>query len=368
MPSTVPVYRHASLAFTMVTLWLFVGACANDSNKSGAMSTRTASKRSVADSPATPPTPAADTADAPCPGVEPFSSRLPAADRIVAFGDVHGDIRALRQVLRLAGAIDDRDQWIGGDLVLVQTGDLLDRGDDERAILDLLVRLRSQAQAAGGAIHLLNGNHELMNAMWDFRYVTERGFRTFAAFADTDAAVITTGRMLLSQGRLGEMTFIPTEADARGRALAFRPGGPYARILAGHNTVLQVGDAVFVHGGVTPAYAKLGIDAVNRDIRCWLADKSATIATLPPSVRDPEGPLWNRQFSRGIPACDALDAALDALGAKRMFVGHTPQLFGINSVCEGKVWRIDSGMAAHYGGAPAAVEIKGDDVRVLSPR
>jgi hypothetical protein len=98
--------------------------------------------------------------------------RVPAAGRIVAIGDLHGDLNATRQALRLAGAIDASDQWIGGDLVVVQTGDQLDRGDNEQEILDLFERLASQAAKTGGAVYSLNGNHELMNAVFDFRYVT----------------------------------------------------------------------------------------------------------------------------------------------------------------------------------------------------
>ena len=49
--------------------------------------------------------------------------------RIVAFGDVHGDLEAARGALRLAGAIDEQDRWSGGDLIVVQTGDKLDSGD-----------------------------------------------------------------------------------------------------------------------------------------------------------------------------------------------------------------------------------------------
>src|SRR5690606_4657583 len=76
--------------------------------------------------------------------------------RLIAIGDLHGDLGAMRRALRLSGAIDETDQWIGGDLVIVQTGDILDRGDDEQEILDLFARLGEQALAAGGAIHRLN--------------------------------------------------------------------------------------------------------------------------------------------------------------------------------------------------------------------
>ena len=102
-------------------------------------------------------------------GALDVSTRFPAPRRLVAIGDLHGDLDATRRVLRLAGATDERDAWVGGDLVLVQTGDQLDRGDDEPEILDLFDRLAKEAAAAGGAVHVLNGNHEFMNVKGDVR-------------------------------------------------------------------------------------------------------------------------------------------------------------------------------------------------------
>lgn len=107
------------------------------------------------------------------------AARLPAVERLVAIGDLHGDLAATRAVLRLAGAIDAGDAWVGGRLVVVQTGDQVDRGDEDREVLDLLARVREDAAQQGGALHLLSGNHETMNVAGDFRYVTQRSFESF---------------------------------------------------------------------------------------------------------------------------------------------------------------------------------------------
>jgi len=104
---------------------------------------------------------------------------LPSVRRIVAIGDLHGDFNAARSALMMAGAIDMNLAWIGNDLVVVQVGDQLDRGDDERAIIDLFERLSQEARKTGGAVFSLNGNHEFMNAMSDFRYATELGSAKF---------------------------------------------------------------------------------------------------------------------------------------------------------------------------------------------
>ncbi len=262
---------------------------------------------------------------------------------------MHGDLAATQTVLRLAGLIDAAGHWSGGDTVLVQTGDQLDRGDDEQAILDLFVRLETEAEAAGGVVHVLNGNHELMNAAGDFRYVTPGGFEDFDDVPG----------LALDDAALGRVP-----PAAKSRAAAFLPGGAYAKVLATRNTAVVVGDSVFVHGGVLPAYAPR-LDALNQAGRRWLWGETDP----PPELLAPDGLVWTRAYSEPQPteqACKDLGEALRLLDAKRMVVGHTVQKGGITSACDDRVWRIDVGMAAHYGGRPAALEIRGSAVRVLS--
>lgn len=278
--------------------------------------------------------------------------RFPAPPRLVAIGDLHGDLQATRRALKLAGAVDAEGRWVGGELVLVQTGDQLDRGDGERAIIDWLDRLAVDAKNAGGAVHILNGNHETMNVAGDFRYVTEGGFKDFAGAGSTPPPK--------AVSRLPEA--------ARGRGSAFMPGGTYAKKFADRLTIVIVGDSVFVHGGVLPEHVATGIGTINREISDWMAGTGPR----PKTLSSERSPVWSRDYSSGklSPAtCKMLAGVLKALNAKRLVVGHTPQKQGITSDCDGQVWRIDVGLAEHYGGdrRPTQVlEIAGDQVQILS--
>ncbi len=271
----------------------------------------------------------------------------PAVPRLIGIGDVHGDLSGFRAVLRLVGAIDSTDHWSGGALWVVQTGDLLDRGDDERAILDLVTRLESEAERAGGRFVTINGNHEIMNAQGDFRYVTPGGYTDFVAFASE------------AHGALRD-EFSPAMI---GRAAVFAPGGRYARQFAERNTIVQVGDTVFVHGGLLPSHVDAGIESINRAVRAFFLAQ----APLPRVLESGDSPVWHRAFAlTDDPATCALgDEALARLHARRMVIGHTVQRAGINPACNQHVWRVDVGLARLYDGPIEALEIAGAAVRVL---
>jgi hypothetical protein len=249
--------------------------------------------------------------------------------RIVAVGDLHGDLGATRAALKAAGAIDANDTWIGGELVVVQTGDILDRGDDESAIIELLDKLAGEAKATGGALIYLLGNHELMNAAADFRYVTPGGMKDFGG----------------------------------DREHALGPGGAWAKRLAQHNVIAIVGDTVFSHAGVLPDWVS-HIDDTNLSSRCWLDGQAREPAA---ALTSDDSPVWNREY--GIPDkadCAALKGVLDKLGVKRMVVGHTVQEHGITSACDGALWRIDVGLAKLYGGPIEVLSI--EDATNQSPK
>lgn len=246
---------------------------------------------------------------------------------MVAIGDLHGDFDAARDALRAAGVLGAGEHWSGGTTTLVQTGDVLDRGDGESKILGLLDQLATEAAKAGGQVVLLTGNHELMNAAHDFRYVTPGGARDF----DGDR-----------EHELG-------------------PGGVWAKRFSHHNVVAIVGDTVFSHAGVLPAWTD-ALDRVNLDARCWLDGQSTE---PPPALTSDESPVWTRAYGGDSVDCAVLKDALAKLGAKRMVVGHTVQPQGINGQCDGALWRIDVGMSKAYGGPIQALEL-GETPKVLT--
>jgi hypothetical protein len=265
--------------------------------------------------------------------------------RIIAIGDLHGDWPSARAALTLAGLIDEQDAWTGGRTIAVQVGDQLDRGDDEREILDALARLQREAREAGGDMITLLGNHEVMNVAGDLRYVTPGGFTDFAEYATL----------------LANPSTVPE--PQRGRVAAFQPGGPWALKLSEHPVVQIVGDNVFVHGGVHPEHVRAGLDTINSSTSAWMRGNG----TKPKILDGDTAPIWSRAYSDNPDAedCKLLAETLAMLGAKRMIVAHTPQLQGITSACADQVWRVDCGLADHYRGPTQALEIVADNITVL---
>lgn len=95
--------------------------------------------------------------------------------RIVVIGDLHGDLDALGDVLEAAGLVDgeDRCEWKGDNSsMLVQLGDVVDRGPNSPGVTECLSRLQRSAPSPQ-SVARLSGNHELMWAEGDFRFVSK---------------------------------------------------------------------------------------------------------------------------------------------------------------------------------------------------
>ncbi|KAK2982747.1 hypothetical protein RJ640_025163, partial [Escallonia rubra] len=332
--------------------------------------------------------------------------------RIVAVGDLHGDLAKARCALELAGVLssDGQDSWVGGETVLVQLGDILDRGADEIAILSLLKSLDVQAKATGGAVFQVNGNHETMNIEGDFRYVDYGAYDECTDFlqylddCDHNWEEAFVGWVGVSERwkedrKLSERYWDPWDLVKRqkgviARSILLRPGGPLASELARHAVVLKVDDWVFCHGGLLPHHGKnmlpfanvslsiisfdlfqdfycdtthtvagyaavaYGMEKMNREVSNWMrglsgSDDSPEIPFI--AIRGYDSVVWSRLYSRDTAGLEdyqvdqiqsILEETLQAVDAKAMVVGHTPQTTGVNCKYNCSIWRIDVGMSS----------------------
>ena len=296
--------------------------------------------------------------------------------RIVAVGDLHGDYSAWTDIVRAAGLIDARRRWSGGRTVLVQLGDVPDRGADTLKIIRELMRLQKEAARKGGRVIALIGNHEAMNMTGDLRYVDPGEFAAFVdsgsdnrrerIFASNFTSIAVQYRAAspgLTDAAIRRKWMDATPLGWIEHRLAWAPKGDVGRWVMRNPAVAIVDGNLFVHGGISLDYAKLSVDEINRRVAAALAANDQAPESI---INDPLGPLWYRGLVAREPGEvrppveQELAAALTAYQVKRIVVAHTPLLSGISVLQGGRLVRVDSGNSRHYGGKPSYLEIVGD--------
>lgn len=314
----------------------------------------------------------------------------PAPDRIVAVGDLHGDYDAWAAIARAAGLVDPKGHWAGSSTVLVQMGDVVDRGPDSLKIIRQLMKLQREAPNHGGKVIALVGNHEAMNMTGDLRYVHPGEYR---AFADRDSEarrerIYEANRVAIETAyRARDPTLTPAairEAWMKATPLgmlehraAWRPDGDIGKWVIGNPAVVRLGDSLFVHGGVSSAFAKLPPEQINRRVADALKAQDQGPTSI---INDPAGPLWYRGLISREPGDETtvspllpgaklpltidqeIHLVLEDFNVARIVVGHTPSPNGIVSSDNGLLWQTDTAISRAYGGKLSYLEIVGDQV------
>ena len=280
-------------------------------------------------------------------------------ERIVAIGDVHGAYDRLVAILRAAEIVDARLRWSGGKTHLVQLGDVVDRGTDSRKALDLLQALEKDAARAGGAVHVLLGNHEIMRILGDLRFTTPGEYAAFATARSEqirqrfiESAPEAERGALLKDTPLGSLEL----------RVAFGREGPYGKWLRTLDGVAKINGVLFLHGGISPAVAALSCDAINDTVRRELASdldktRAAPLASL--TARE-DGPFWYRGLAQPETPASQVDDLLAHQRARAIVIGHTVAPTGqITARSDGRVFQIDTGMQPAYvpTGVASALEI-----------
>ncbi|KAI3450516.1 hypothetical protein Pfo_007181 [Paulownia fortunei] len=304
--------------------------------------------------------------------------------RLIAIGDLHGDLPKAKEALRLAGLIGLDDRWSGGSATVVQVGDVFDRGGDEIKLLYFFEKLKREAAKAGGLVITMNGNHEIMNVEGDFRYATPQGLQEFENWGMWQCVGNSMKKMCDGiDGNLVIKNLFDGVPDAfpgirpeflngaRARFAALRPNGLIAnRFLSKNQTVVVVGDSVFAHGGLLQKHVFYGLERVNEEVRDWICGVKEKVANQ--LVRGRNSIVWLRSFSHELAKdcdCSMLEHVLETIpGAKRMIMGHTIQEDGINAICGNRAVRVDVGMSRLCGDRfPEVLEInENSELRVLT--
>lgn len=234
------------------------------------------------------------------------------ADSVFVVGDVHGKYNSLVRLLSLAGVTDSANHWIAGGARLVFVGDMVDRGEDATAVLWFIYRLEHEARAAGGDVHVVLGNHEIMEWVGDRRYLAPRE------------------SLLAEQYGTCYACLYDPRSSILGRWLASKPG------------IIQINDVVYVHGGVTPGYAAMGLSGFNQALHRYirepifpfLLDDSVAATRFGADQHQrraafffqPDSPFWFRGYVQTDTLGAQLDSVLQRYGASTQVVGHTPVL------------------------------------------
>lgn len=320
-------------------------------------------------------------------------------EKVVAIGDLHGDYENFVTILKEVHLVDEDLHWIGSNIHLVQTGDVIDRGPNARAIFDLIIRLEEEAVQAGGMVHWLIGNHEEMNitgiAIEQPRYVTLDQFLSFLPekYRDEKEKKIKKeyekGHGNSDDSRLpldDVINVFWTDALKNDQYSKYEYltnfNKEYGRWIIEHNTVIKINNTVFVHGGISKKYSRWKLKDINKLMRveldefrkAWKYKKAP--AFKPKIVYIPEGPLWFRGLSKENQELSVTDVEeiLNNLQAKQMVIAHTPQVGSRVSLREhmsrfdGRVWVIDTGISEAYGGFMSALIIENGQFSIWEPK
>lgn len=255
----------------------------------------------------------------------------PMCDRLVIIGDIHGDIKRLKTILIDAKIITNNIEWIAEppNTVVVQMGDQVDSLNRDNSIPDWEViddveviyftnLLDKFAQSKGGRFISIIGNHEFMNVIGNYSYVSSKS-------------------MANNENKRREL---------------FKTGGKLSPILSNRPIVLKIGELLFCHAGLTDNHIMIlkkynkNISYINRIWRNFVLHNNVLKEDkeiFDKILLDYEGILWTRNLGNQ----DELKKMLDSINCTFMFVGHTV-MDGIKFYNE-KVWFTDTGISRSFG-------------------
>ncbi|NPA35401.1 MAG: metallophosphoesterase [Chlorobi bacterium] len=239
-------------------------------------------------------------------------------NKIFAVSDIEGNYYVLTKLLIGNGIVDNELNWTFGTNHLVLNGDMVDRGQHVTQVLWLIYKLQYQAKQAGGTVHFILGNHDVMCMAGDSRYADpkypEMAHKLNIEYKELYGTDTETGRWMRSQ-----------------------------------NAIEKINGYVFVHAGISPDILELGLsfEEINELMRPYYG------MTIDDSVPEQvyklfktSGVLWYRGYFQSKDGAydkatiDQVNEILNYYDAKNIIVGHSI-VEEITPIYEGKVIAMD---------------------------
>ena len=225
-------------------------------------------------------------------------SVYPMPEKFIAISDIEGEYNAFRTFLINNKVIDKNNQWIFGSGHLITLGDFFDRGLLVTQTLWLIYSLEEQAEKAGGKVHFILGNHDIMNMSHDFRYVRKKYFEN---------------------ARLMNEEYINF----------YKPNTELGRWLGTKNIIEKIGSYVFVHAGISKEVSDLNLSIPEMNSiarRYYFNTKSAQTSSDKLAnglYMYAKSPTWYRGFGKEDIDRSDFEEIRQKMGADKFVIGHT---------------------------------------------
>src|SRR5574338_1650299 len=251
------------------------------------------------------------------------------ASRLFILSDIEGNFAAFRKLLQGNGVINENYDWTFGNGELVLIGDFVDRGSQVTEVLWLIYSLETKAKAAGGYVHYILGNHEIMNMSNDLRYLNPKYLQTTTALNE---------QYITLYGENSEI----------------------GRWLRTKNVIESVGDMLFVHGGISSEMNNVDLDIskINELARPFYADTTYRYPYIETDlIYGDKGPFWYRGYYMGnrIATDDQVDSTLNKFFVRHIVTGHTIMADTVSVWHSGKLFDTD---VHHAGGKSEALLVE----------
>lgn len=265
-------------------------------------------------------------------------SVYPEPSKLFILSDIEANFTALRKLLMEGQVIDSMFNWTFGDGHLVLTGDFVDRGNQQTEVLWLIYSLEDKARAAGGYVHFILGNHEIMNLSGDLRYLQPK-------YQDAAALLETSYTNLIG------------------------PDTEMGRWLRTKNVVEQIGNMLFTHGGISSSInvMQVPVDTINQLCRPFYGDSIYQYADpRQETLYGDQGPFWFRGYYKGTTGHEQsmIDSTLSIYKVQHIATGHTIIADTISVLYDHKIFNTD---VHHAGGkSEALLKEKGHFYRIVN--